>query len=422
LVFKTSLALLLSVNLLYSITLEYLNKQPKSIEKDFFIYLFLQQNPKKSEVKRVLKQVKRFNQKLKDSFKRYNLEPIKTTVTSNNNSKHTSATTNELYWFNKGIKALKQSNKKEALYNIIRARQRAKTQFKRDRANFWLYLISKQKRYLKKVAASHNANIYSLYACEQLGKKLKNIVTNLRFNNNKKPYLNHEDPFSWIKKRNAINRQLTKLKSDRTKINYLKKTLNTYQTLPHLAYMLDDYTNNNHFLFPYYIYISHYSKKRQALMLAITRQESRFIPTAVSTSFALGLMQFMPFLAEHTAKKLNIRGFKYIDMFRPKIAYQFANDHLNYLEKHLYHPLLVAYAYNGGIGFTRRDIIESKKYFKNSKYEPWLSMETIKPQEPMHYAKKVLANYIIYANLLGVNLTLSREIDKIKQLDKNYNF
>jgi len=38
-----------------------------------------------------------------------------------------------------------------------------------------------------------------------------------------------------------------------------------------------------------------YSTDRKALMLAIARQESKFIPASISRSFALGMMQFMPF-------------------------------------------------------------------------------------------------------------------------------
>ncbi len=54
---------------------------------------------------------------------------------------------------------------------------------------------------------------------------------------------------------------------------------------------------------PYYDNIKDYNKTRQALILAIARQESRFIPTAISVSYALGMMQFMPFLANHIGKK-----------------------------------------------------------------------------------------------------------------------
>ena len=103
---------------------------------------------------------------------------------------------------------------------------------------------------------------------------------------------------------------------------------------------------------PYYDNIKDYNKTRQALILAIARQESRFIPTAISVSYALGMMQFMPFLANHIGEKeLKIPNFDQDFMFKPEIAYYFGNYHLNYLESRLKSPLFVAYAYNGGIGF-----------------------------------------------------------------------
>ena len=168
-------------------------------------------------------------------------------------------------------------------------------------------------------------------------------------------------------------------------------------------------------------FLKNYPLKRQALILAIARQESEFIPTAISPSFALGLMQFMPFLATYTAKKLGYKNFKYKDIFKPKIAYEFANDHLNFLQNRLFHPLLVAYAYNGGIGYTKRNILQ-KNYFKINEYEPFYSLEMITPQEPMHYAKKVLANYVVYCNLLGVPITVTELLERLKDIDNNHRY
>jgi len=157
------------------------------------------------------------------------------------------------------------------------------------------------------------------------------------------------------------------------------------------------------------------------MILAIARQESEFIPTAISPSFALGMMQFMPFLVDHTAKKFGLSNFKYTDIFKPKVAYEFANDHLNFLEKHLYNPLLVAYAYNGGIGYTKRNILQ-QNYFKYNQYEPFYSLEMITPAQPMHYAKKVLANYVIYLNLLGIPSTVTKYLNDLKNIQNCHSF
>ncbi|MBS9778758.1 MAG: transglycosylase SLT domain-containing protein, partial [Campylobacteraceae bacterium] len=84
----------------------------------------------------------------------------------------------------------------------------------------------------------------------------------------------------------------------------------TKQTLPHYTYLKEiasGYTKN-FFITPYDKYLNGVDKKRKALIYSIARQESRFIPSAVSTSYALGLMQFMPFLAKATAKNMDMNG------------------------------------------------------------------------------------------------------------------
>jgi soluble lytic murein transglycosylase len=67
-------------------------------------------------------------------------------------------------------------------------------------------------------------------------------------------------------------------------------------------------------------------------------------------------------------------------------------------------PLFVSYAYNGGIGFTKRKVLN---YFKfKGEYEPFFSMEMVPYSESREYGKKVLTNYVIYKTLLGEKTTL----------------
>ena len=49
----------------------------------------------------------------------------------------------------------------------------------------------------------------------------------------------------------------------------------------------------------------------------------------------------------------------------------------------------------------RRTLEKKRLFLKNRKYEPWLSLELIANEEPRFYGMKVLANYIIYQELLG---------------------
>ena len=116
-------------------------------------------------------------------------------------------------------------------------------------------------------------------------------------------------------------------------------------------------------------------------------------------------MQFMPFVARDIAKKEKLETFSISNMFDPRIAYLFGNIHLNFLEKSLYHPLFVAYAYNGGMGFTKKHLQAGA--FSEGDFEPFWSMETMINEESREYGKKVLANYVVYRHLLGEEASIS---------------
>ena len=137
-----------------------------------------------------------------------------------------------------------------------------------------------------------------------------------------------QGPFAWQK----LNKQIRE--ANASELDRLAKEFDSKETLPIYAYILERKSKfkNHYFIMPYYEYIKNYSAPRQALILAIARQESRFITTAISVSYALGMMQFMPFLANHIGEKeLKIPNFDQDFMFEPKNAYYFGNHHLNYL-------------------------------------------------------------------------------------------
>ena len=183
---------------------------------------------------------------------------------------------------------------------------------------------------------------------------------------------------------------------------------------PHISRLLYRFKDNQHyFLTPYAQYLQNQPIERQVLIYALARQESHFIPTEVSYSYALGMMQFMPFVAKDIAKHKGIKTFTYESMFDPKTAYKFANIHLDFLEKSVRHPLFIAYAYNAGIGFTKRQIL-SKPYFKKGAYEPFWSMEMVPNAQARKYGKRVLSNYVVYANALGFGMNLETLLKTIK--------
>jgi soluble lytic murein transglycosylase len=93
-------------------------------------------------------------------------------------------------------------------------------------------------------------------------------------------------------------------------------------------------------------------------------------------------------------------------MLKPYKNYEYADEHVSFLDKSLKHPLFIAYAYNGGYGFLRKHI-KTKKLFSKGEYEPFMSMELISYDESKKYGKKVLANYIVYSKILGLNYTIT---------------
>ena len=86
-------------------------------------------------------------------------------------------------------------------------------------------------------------------------------------------------------------------------------------------------------------------------------------------------------------------------MFKPSYNIKYARKHLEWMKKSLYHPLFIAYAYNGGIGFFKKHLLAGT--FSKGEYEPYLSMELMSNAESREYGKRVLANYVMYKKILG---------------------
>ena len=297
-----------------------------------------------------------------------------------------------------GLNALKYEEKERALYFFELSNERSTKGEEKDKALFWQYLVTKDKHYLERIVQDNDINMYSLYAYEMLDLPYKNIVSPVLEGTH--PSFNVNDPFAWIKVMNKVYHMSSE------EVETLAQSFKYANTLPHYSYLMERATrySKNYYPIPYPEEINSYTIHRQALMLAIARQESRFIPSVVSTSYALGMMQFMPFVARDIAKKEKLENFSVSAMFDPRIAYLFGNIHLNFLEKSLYHPLFVAYAYNGGMGFTKKHLQAGA--FSDGMYEPFLSMETMINEESREYGKKVLANYVVYRHLLGEDVSI----------------
>lgn len=310
-----------------------------------------------------------------------------------------------------GINAVLLNSPKDAMRFFARAEAAFDRQDRKDNAVFWLYLLSKNTIYLDKLNQSRDVNIYTLYANELTGASpAANIVSPTPTKEKVADY-DIKDPFLWQKTFKMIKEMSAE---DAVKHS---KTFNTKETLGQYAYLMEKASGykDSYFVMPFVDELEDVNATRKALLYAIGRQESRFIPAVISTSYALGMMQFMPFLANHIGKKeLTIPNFDQDDMFDPRLALKFADHHLNYLEKYLYHPLFVAYAYNGGIGFTKK-MLQRGDLFNEGKYEPFLSMELVPFAESRDYGKKVLANYVIYLRLLRSSTSISTLFESSKK-------
>ncbi|BBG66033.1 soluble lytic murein transglycosylase precursor [Hydrogenimonas sp.] len=279
------------------------------------------------------------------------------------------------------------------------AYKKAYYRFDKDKVLFWLAKLHPEKDYLSRLSKSFDLNIYRLYASEKLGTELPRISTP-EFEEKRSDY-NISDPFAWL----AVLKQIRGKSTDEL-IDYAKRFASS-ETVGHYCFIMERASKyrTHYFPLPYRSAYASLNTDEKAMILALARQESRFIPSSISTSYALGMMQIMPFLVKSLAKErgepLNLDA-----MLIPYKNIDYSIEHLKYLRRYLMHPLFIAYAYNGGIGFTKR-MLTRRGLFLKGKYEPWLSMELVHYDESRRYGKKVLANYIVYKKLLGEPISVA---------------
>jgi soluble lytic murein transglycosylase len=387
---------------------------PKSIEKDYYIWRFLQQpSTTKKEAIKIMRGASAVNKRLKRAYRKktgktapYIAPPPPKHDWKKRSKAHT--------YFRYGLRFLREGKSHRAHVQFYGAYQHYEKQYDKDKSLFWIYLSKKDKKYLKQLLKSTHINLYTLIAADILQTTYPK-TTEADVSSSRSGY-DPTDPIAWakIKRKMEHTQNLDDLAE---KYDY-EESIGVYIYLKAKA---SNYTKA-YFPMPYKNAFRGMSKERRALIYALARQESYFVPASVSRSFAIGMLQFMPFLVKHVAKE---RGEKIDldDMFDPYRAISYADHHLNYLTTYLYHPLFIAYAYNGGIGFTRRHI-KNRKHFREGNYEPYMSMESMENAEAREYGKKVLANYVIYMNQLGTprrllpllqTLTNPRKTDRFRR-------
>ncbi len=297
------------------------------------------------------------------------------------------------------IQAIQQGFGSIALSFLQASYQKSYYRSHKDRALLWMYRLTHKKRYLQKLLHSWDLNFYVLLAHEWIHRPFTNFFIPKLLKG--MAQIDLSDPF--------VCEAMRKRLPPKEHLAYR----NT-QSLYALAIEKESRYHQHPFILPYESYLSDQNVSQKSLIYALARQESRFVPGSISRSFALGPLQFMPFLAKYTAKKLNYKNFDLDMMFQELIAISFAKDHLHFLTKRLAHPLFIAYAYNGGISYTKRKILPLFQH-----YDPLLAMELVSYPETKEYGKKVLTNYIIYMRILGKNPKLTPLLRKATLLSRS---
>ena len=136
-----------------------------------------------------------------------------------------------------------------------------------------------------------------------------------------------------------------------------------------------------------------------ALLLALIRQESKFISGAKSKRGARGVMQLMPRTARSMARIIGMADFENSKLYDPAVNIALGQAYIHHLlEQQLVanNLFFMTAAYNSGPARLIK-WKQKNRYFD----DPLLFMESVPSPETRHFIETVMANYWIYQNRLG---------------------
>ncbi|NPA13175.1 MAG: lytic transglycosylase domain-containing protein [Aquificae bacterium] len=274
---------------------------------------------------------------------------------------------------------------KKGAYQYLKKRQNL---FKKEKSKiyYWLYLSSKDKKYLQKTANLGLVDFYVIRAREKLGLPL--------FKEKKYPYIYKEN----------YNIKLAKKLRDthyhwgyREAKYYLKRNKN--QTTLHTLYRVYPEITAVYFVSKHHISKQSYPKPyswitEDNLVYAVMRRESFFNPYIISVANAVGLMQIIPPTAKWIAKKKGDKNFDIVMLFEPEKNIDYGSWLLDYLKDYWNGNIYYTVAsYNGG----QKSVKMALKGNKFSNIEEVI--ELIPYRETRYYVKYVYTNYKAYQQL-----------------------
>lgn len=130
------------------------------------------------------------------------------------------------------------------------------------------------------------------------------------------------------------------------------------------------------------------------LVVAVIREESKFLPLSESHKGAKGLMQLMPSTAQSIAQSIGDKSYSDSDLLNPEKNIQYGTWYLASLQKAFANnTTLVIAAYNGGRGHVQEWIRTGLINPKN------VQQQDIPFKETKDYVNRVLNSYQRYTKL-----------------------
>lgn len=290
--------------------------------------------------------------------------------------------------FMKALVYYVQGNYLNAILTLEKIPKITNDKFEISRAYYWLYKLTRNENYLKKIYQTHPNGYYSVYL-----NFYPKVIDSTLYDENKLQYYQKPIILEILGFRSEFWRFLNE--ENRIYLIYLLSKIGSYDLALDLAENIISQTIPKDILLmayptPYFEEFLNASSKSGIeieLLYAIVREESKFNKDAVSIAGAMGIAQVMPEDFKRWSKKLNL-PYKPFDI---KINLLIGALHFKeFLEIFNYDINLAICAYNAGPNAVKR-WLNALDYSDTD-----LFFELIPYRETRNYYRRVMRSYLIY--------------------------